>query len=193
MPIPRTIEQLQHFLETHEDFGKINGQEVVSVREDITELRNIFVPKDTYYKAVLRGIVLTYSKSQIASSALTLFLTDESIYGRQIIPKPADPGWYTTEFPGLVPANTYDLALQKAREIGFTESDLLTYALNLFANNPGINQIYDAYIENLCKQHNVNASYVELKILGWLKYQARKKRLELSLTAGEFVDRAKLP
>ena len=193
MPVPRTIEQLQHFLETHEDFGKINGQEVVSVREDITELRNIFVPKNTYYKAVLRGTVLTYSKSQIAESALTLFLTDESIYSRQIVPKPAEPGWYNTEFPALVPGNLYELTLQKAREIGFTESDLLTYALNLFANNPGINQIYDAYIENLCKQHKVNASYVELKILGWLKYQARKKRLELSLTAGEFVDRAKLP
>jgi len=144
MPVPRTIEQLQHFLETHEDFGKINGQEVVSVREDVTELRNIFVPKDTYYKAVLRGTVLTYSKSQIAESALTLFLTDESIYSRQIVPKPAEPGWYNTEFPALVPGNLYELTLQKAREIGFTESDLLTYALNLFANNPGINQIYDA-------------------------------------------------
>jgi hypothetical protein len=193
MPIPKTIEQLQHFIETHEDFGKINGQEVVSIREDQTELRNIFVPKDTYYKAVLRGTVLTYSKSQIASSALTLFLTDESIYSRQIVPKPADPGWYTTEFPGFVSANTYDLALQRAREIGFSESDLLTYALNLFTNNPGINQIYDTYIENLCKQHNVKANYVELKILGWLKYQARKKRLELSLERGEFVERAKLP
>ncbi|MCC5667776.1 hypothetical protein LC653_28835 [Nostoc sp. CHAB 5784] len=193
MPVPRTIEQLQHFLETHEDFGKINGEEVVSVRENTIELSNIFVPKDTYYKAVLRGTVLTYSKSQIAESALTLFLTDESIYSRQIIPKPADPGWYTTEFPCFVPGNNYDLALQKAKEIGFTESDLLTYALNLFANNPGINQIYDAYIENLCKQHNVEANYVELKILGWLKYQARKKRLELSLAAGEFVDRGKLP
>lgn len=193
MPIPRSIEQLQQFLETHEDFGKINGQEVVSIREDITELRNIFVPKDTYYKAVLRGTVLTYSKSQIASSALTLFLTDESIYSRQIIPKPADSGWYNTEFPAFVPANTYELACSRAREIGFSESDLLTYALNLFANNPGINQIYDAYIENLCKQHNVKADYVELKILGWLKYQARKKRLELSLAAGEFIDRGKLP
>lgn len=193
MPIPKTIEQLQHFLETHEDFGKINGQEVVSIREDVKELRNIFVIKDTYYKAVLRGTVLTYSKSQIASSALTLFLTDESIYCRQIVPKPADSGWYTTEFPAFVPANIYDLALQKAREIGFSESDLLTYALNLFAKNPGINQIYDAYIENLCKQHNVNASYVELKILGWLKYQARKKRFELSLAEGSFVNRAKLP
>lgn len=193
MPIPRTIEQLQHFLETHKDFGKINGQEVVLIREDVIELRNIFVPKDTYYKAVLRGTVLTYSKSQIAESALTLFLTDESIYGRQIVPKPADPGWYNTEFPCLVPANLYELTLQRAREIGFTESDLLTYALNLFANNPGINGIYNAYIENLCKQHNVKADYVELKILGWLKYQARKKRLELSLAAGKFVDRAKLP
>ncbi|MHC5861316.1 hypothetical protein [Nostoc sp.] len=193
MPTPRTIEQLQHFLETHEDFGKINGQEVVSVREDVTKLSNIFVPKDTYYKAVLRGTVLTYSKSQIASSALTLFLTDESIYSRQIVPKPADPGWYTTEFPAFVPANTYDLACARAREIGFSESDLLTYALNLFASNPGINGIYNAYIENLCKQNNVEANYVELKILGWLKYQARKKRLELSLAAGEFIDRAKLP
>ena len=193
MPIPRTIEQLQHFLETHEDFGKINGQEVVSVREDVTELSNIFVPKDTYYKAVLRGTVLTYSKSQIAESALTLFLTDESIYGRQIIPKPASAGWYNTEFPAFVPANTYELTLQKATKIGFSKSDLLTYALNLFANNPGINAIYSAYIENLCKQHNVKANYVELKILGWLKYQARKKRLELSLAAGKFVDRAKLP
>lgn len=193
MPIPKTIEQLQQFLETHEDFGKINGQEVVSVREDITELRNIFVPKDTYYKAVLRGTVLTYSKSQIASSALTLFLTDESIYSRQIVPKPADSGWYNTEFPAFVPANTYELACFRAREIGFSESDLLTYALNLFANNPGINGIYNAYIENLCKQHNVKAEYVELKILGWLKYQARKKRLELSLERGEFIDRGKLP
>ncbi|OCQ92264.1 hypothetical protein BCD64_00165 [Nostoc sp. MBR 210] len=193
MPIPKTIEQLQHFLDTHEDFGKINGQEVVSVREDIKELSNIFVPKDTYYKAVLRGTVLSYSKSQIASSALTLFLTDESIYSRQIVPKPSEPGWYNTEFPAFVPANTYELACARAKEIGFSESDLLTYALNLFANNPGINAIYNAYVENLCKQHGVNASFVELKILGWLKYQARKKRLELSLAAGEFVDRAKLP
>lgn len=193
MPVPKTIEQLQHFLETHEDFGKINGQEVVSIREDVKELSNIFVPKDTYYKAVLRGTVLSYSKSQIATSALTLFLTDESIYSRQIIPKPVDSGWYTTEFPAFVPTNTYELACSKAREIGFNESDLLTYALNLFANNPGINQIYNAYIENLCKQHDVKADYVELKILGWLKYQARKKRLELSLAAGQFVDRAKLP
>ncbi|PHM07589.1 hypothetical protein [Nostoc sp. 'Peltigera malacea cyanobiont' DB3992] len=193
MPIPRTIEQLQQFLETHEDFGKINGQDVVSIREDITEIRNIFVLKDTYYKAILRGTVLTYSKSQIAEYALTLFLTDESIYSRQIIPKPADSGWYTTEFPCFLPGNIYDLALQKAKEIGFTESDLLTYALNLFANNPGINQIYNAYVENLCKEHKVEASYVELKILGWLKYQARKKRLELSLATGSFVERAKLP
>lgn len=193
MPIPRTIEQLQHFLATHEDFGKINGQEVVSIREDVKEVSNIFVPKDTYYKAVLRGTVLTYSKSQIAESALTLFLTDESIYGREIVPKPADSGWYTTEFPAFVPANTYELACSRAREIGFSESDLLTYALNLFANNPGINAIYNAYIENLCKQYNVKADYIELKILGWLKYQARKKRLELSLAAGKFVDRARLP
>jgi hypothetical protein len=193
MPTPKTIEQLQQFLETHEDFGKINDQEVVSISEDITELRNVFVPKDTYYKAVLRGTVLTYSKSQIGSSALTLFLTDPSIYSRQIIPKPADSGWYNTEFPAFVPANTYELACSKAEEIDFTQSDLMTYALNLFATNPGINAIYNAYIENLCKQHNVKANYVELKILGWLKYQARKKRLELSLDAGEFIDRGKLP
>jgi hypothetical protein len=193
MPVPRTIEQLKHFLETHEDFGKINGQEVVSIREDTVELSNIFVTKDAYYKAVLRGTALTYSKSQIATSALTLFLTDESIYSRQIVPKPADSGWYNTEFPAFVPANIYELTLQKAKEIGFTESDLMTYALNLFANNPGINVIYNAYIEKLCKQHNVNADYIELKILGWLKYQARKKRLELSLAAGKFVERAKLP
>nr|MDZ8061277.1 hypothetical protein [Nostoc sp. EkiNYC01] len=193
MPIPRTIEQLQHFLETHEDFGKINGQEVVSIREDVKELRNIFVPKDTYYKAILRGTVLSYSKSQIATSSLTLFLTDESIYSRQIVPKPADSGWYNTEFPAFVPANTYELACSKAEEIGFTQSDLMTYALNLFATNPGVNAIYNTYIENLCKQHNVKADYVELKILGWLKYQARKKRLELSLAAGEFIDRGKLP
>jgi hypothetical protein len=193
MPIPRTIEQLQHFLETHEDFGKINGQEVVSIREDVKELSNIFILKETYNKAVLRGTALSFSKSQTATFALTQFLTDESIYGRQIIPKPAEPGWYTTEFPCFVPANIYNLALQKARETGFTESDLLTYALNLFITNPGINIIYNSYLETLCKEHNVNANYVELKILGWLKYQARKKRLELSLEAGKFIDRAKLP
>lgn len=136
---------------------------------------------------------MTYSKSQIGSSALTLFLTDPSIYSRQIIPKPADSGWYNTEFPAFVPANTYELACSKAEEIGFTQSDLMTYALNLFATNPGINAIYNTYIENLCEQHNVNAEYVELKILGWLKYQARQKRYQMSLEAGHFVDRAKLP
>ncbi|MBN3875181.1 hypothetical protein [Nostoc sp. JL23] len=193
MPVPKTIEQLQHFLETHEDFGKINGQEVVRVRDDVVELCNIFVTREAYNKAVLRGTALSFSKSQIATFALTQFLTDESIYSRQIVPKPADPGWYTTEFPCFIPANIYELACSKAQEINFTESDLLTYALNLFVSNPGINAIYNAYIEKLCKQHNVNADYVELKILGWLKYQARKKRLELSLAAGEFVDRAKLP
>lgn len=193
MPVPRTIEELEHFLETHQDFGKLNGQEVVSVREDVVELRNIFVVRETYTASVLRGTALSFSKSQTATFALTQFLTDESIYGRQIIPKPADPGWYTTEFPAFVPANIYELACSKARVINFTESDLLTYALNLFTTNPGINAIYNAYIENLCKQHNVNADYVELKILGWLKYQARKKRYELSLSAGRFVDRGKLP
>jgi hypothetical protein len=193
MPVPKTIEQLQHFLETHEDFGKINGQDVVSIREDTTELCNIFVLKETYNKAVLRGTALSFSKSQTATFALTQFLTDESIYSRQIIPKPADRGMYSTEFPGFVPTNIYELACSKAREINFTESDLLTYALNLFVTNPGINAIYNAYIDNLCKQHNVNPSFVELKILGWLKYQARKKRLELSLSRGSFVDRAKLP
>lgn len=193
MPIPKTIEQLQHFLETHEDFGKINGQDVVSVREDTIEICNVFVLKETYSKAVLRGTALSFSKSQTVVFALTQFLTDESIYSRQIIPKPADPGWYTTEFPCFVPANIYEIACSKAKEIGFTESDLLTYALNLFVTNPGVNTIYNAYIDKLCKQHNVNASYVELKILGWLKYQARKKRLELSLASGSFVERAKLP
>lgn len=193
MPVPRTIEQLQQFLETHEDFGKINGQEVVSVREHTVELSNIFVLKKTYYKALLRGTVLTYPKSQIATSALTLFLTDPSIYSRQIIPKPADSGWYNTEFPAFVPANTYELACSKAKEINFSESDLMTYALNLFANNPGINAIYNTYIEALCKQHNVDAAYIELKILGWLKFQARLKRYRMSLEAGYFIDRAKLP
>lgn len=115
MPIPRTIEQLRDFLETHEDFGKINGQEVVSIREDVTKLRNIFVVKKTYNEAVLRGTALSFSKSQTAAFALNLFLTDESIYSRQIIPKPADPGWYTTEFPCFVPGNTYDLAFKKLK------------------------------------------------------------------------------
>ncbi|MEH2254604.1 hypothetical protein [Nostoc sp.] len=193
MPMPKTIEQLRHFLETHEDFGKINGQEIVTVREDTVELSNIFVLKETYYKALLRGTVLTYPKSQIATSALTLFLTDESIYSRQIIPKPADSGMYSTEFPGFVPANLYELACSKAKEINFSESDLMTYALNLFANNSGINAIYNAYIEKLCKQYNVTSEYVELKILGWLKFQARLKRYRMSLEAGYFIDRAKLP
>lgn len=193
MPVPKTIEQLQYFLETHEDFGKINGQDVVSVREDVIELRNIFVLKETYNKAVLRGTALSFSKSQTATFALTQFLTDESIYGRQIVPKPADSGMYSIEFPAFVPANIYELACSKARVINFTESDLLTYALNLFISNPGINATYGAYIEKLCNQHNVNASYIELKILGWLKYQARKKRLELSLSTGSFVERGKLP
>lgn len=193
MPIPRNIEQLQQFLETHEDFGKINGEDVVSIREGTVELSNIFVTKDAYYKAVLRGTVLTYSKSQIGSSALTLFLTDPSIYSRQIIPKPADSGWYNTEFPAFVPANTYELVCSRAKEIDFTESDLMTYALNLFATNPGINAIYDTYIEALCKRHNVNREYIELKILGWLKFKAREKRYRLSLEAGYFIDRAKLP
>jgi hypothetical protein len=193
MPVPQTIEQLQHFIETHKDFGKINGQDVVSIRDDTAEICNIFIPKETYNKAMLRGTALSFPKSQIATFALTQFLTDESIYSRQIVPKPADPGWYTTEFPCFVPANIYEMARSKAKEINFTESDLLTYALNLFVTNPGVNAIYNAYIDKLCKQHNVNPSFVELKILGWLKYQARKKRLYLSLASGSFVDRAKLP
>jgi hypothetical protein len=193
MPVPQTIEQLRHFLDTHEDFGKINGQEVVSIREDTIELKGVFVLKETYNKAVLRGTALSFSKSQTATFALTQFLTDESIYSRQIVPKPADAGWYTTEFPCFVPANVYEMACTRAKEIGFTESDLLTYALNLFVTNPGVNAMYNAYIDNLCKQHNVDASYVELKILGWLKYKAREKRLALSLASGSFVDRAKLP
>lgn len=193
MPVPRTVEQLQYFIDTHKDFGKINGQDVASIREDTIEIFNVFVPKETYNKAVLRGTALSFSKSQTATFALTQFLTDESIYGRQIVPKPAESGWYATEFPCFVPANIYELACAKAKEIGFTESDLLTCALNLFATNPGVNTMYNAYIDKLCKQHNVNASYVELKILGWLKYKAREKRLALSLANGSFVDRAKLP
>ncbi len=193
MPIPRSIEDLETFLETHKDFGKLNGEEVVSIREDTIELSNIFVLANTYTKAVLRGTALGYSKSGIASSALTLFITDPSIYGREIVPKPADPGWYSTEFPVFVPINTYELALSRAKVIGFSGSDLLTYALNLFANNPGINAMYDAYIQALCKKYNVTASQVEQKILGWLKYKAREKRYRLSLELGYFVDRAKLP
>lgn len=193
MPVPKTIEQLQHFLDVHKDFGKINGKDVVSIREDTVELCNIFILQETYKRAVLRGTVLSFSKSQTATFALSQFLTDESIYSRQIIPKPADSGMYVTEFPCFVPANIYELACSKAEEIGFTQSDLLTYALNLFVTNPGLNAIYNAYIDKLCNEYNVNASYVELKILGWLKYQARKKRLELSLLSGSFVNRAKLP
>ncbi|MHC5755834.1 MAG: hypothetical protein ACYTXF_35395 [Nostoc sp.] len=193
MPVPRNMEQLKEFLDTHPEFGKINGEEVVSIREDTVEISNVFVTEQIYNKAMLRGTVLTYSKSQIATSSLTLFFTDESIYSRQIVPKPADRGWYTIEFPSFVPANTYELACSKAKEIGFTESDLMTYALNLFASNPGINAIYDNYIEALCKRHNVNREYIELKILGWLKFKAREKRYRLSLEAGYFIDRAKLP
>lgn len=193
MPVPRTIEQLKNFLDTHSDFGKINGEEVASIREDTVEISDVFVTEQIYNKAMLRGTVLTYSKSQIATSALTLFFTDESIYSRQIVPKPADSGWYTIEFPAFVPANLYEFVCSRAEEIGFTESDSMTYALNLFATNPGINAKYDAYIDALCKRHNVNREYVELKILGWLKYKAREKRYRLSLEAGYFIDRAKLP
>ncbi len=193
MPVPRSIPELKNFLDKHaQEFGKINGEEVVSVKEDSVEVAGVCVPQKLYYKALVMGTALSYSKSQILVSGLTLFLADVNVWDDEPIPKPADQGWYTTEFLAVVPDNIYQLACSRAQAIGFNKSDLLTYALHLFVDSPGINAMYDAWMQASCEKYNANPQYIELKVLGWLKYQARLKRYQMSLEAGHFIEKAKL-
>lgn len=188
---PQTLEELEQWVATHQDHGKINGEDVF--KTGTTEFRYGMVPGDIYDLALLRGAPLSFSKSDIGTYAFTRFASSPLIkiaeeYSLLV------PGEFNakTEFRAYIPTGLYDLVQQKKEKLGYSNSQLMTIALALFIYDPGITALYDDFIEGLAQKHSISVEDVQQKIFDFRRYQARVKRLELSRQRGEFVSDRKL-
>jgi hypothetical protein len=188
---PQTLEELEQWVSSHQDHGKINGEPAFST--GTTEFRYGMVPGDIYDLALLRGALLSFTKSDIGTYAFTRLASSPLIQIAEEY-KLLVPGEFEskTEFRASIPNGLYELVQQKKESLGYSNSQVMTIALALFIYDPGITALYDKYVKGLAEKHSISVEKVQQKIFDLRRYQARVKRLELSRKKGKFVSDRKL-
>lgn len=187
---PQTIEELEQWLDTHQDYGKINGQAIIQT--GTIEVRSGFVPGDLYDEALLVGAAFSFNKSDIGTHALFKFLSSPAT--ELVKSKLIDLNQYDakTEFRAYVPTSLHNLAMAVKDRLGWNNSQLMTLALSLFVSDLGIKEVYRQFLDQISEQSGLSRAEIEQKIFDCRRYEARVKRLELSKQRGEFVSDRKL-
>jgi hypothetical protein len=187
---PGTIEELEQWLEAHEDDGKINGERVI--KTGTIEIRSGFVPGDLYDEALLVGAAFSFNKSDIGTHALLKFLSSpvtELIKSQllQLCQYEAK-----TEFRAYIPTSLHSLSMAARDKFGWNNSQLMTLALSLFVNDLGVKEVYEQFLDQIAEQSGLTTAEIQQKIFDCRRYEARVKRLELSRQRGEFVSDRKI-
>jgi hypothetical protein len=190
MAKPKTIQELEQWIESHQDHGKINGEPIIKTGS--VEMRSGFVPGDLYDKALLVGAAFSFSKTDIGTHAMLKFLSSpvKGLMKEKLI----ELGNYEakTEFRAYIPTSLYELVMHKRNELEWNNSQLMTLALSLFVNDLGIKEVYQQFLDQISAQSDLSSNQIEQKIFDCRRYEARVKRLELSRQKGEFVSDRKL-
>lgn len=187
---PQTIEELEQWVESRQDYGKINGEP--AIQTGTIEIRSGFVPGDLYDEALLVGAAFSFNKSDIGTHSLLKFLS--SPVTEMMENKLIELGQYEakTEFRAYIPTSLHNLAMAAKDKLGWNNSQLMTLALSLFVSDLGIKEVYRQFLNQISEQSGLTAAEIEQKIFDCRRYEARVKRLELSKQRGEFVSDRKL-
>lgn len=187
---PQNIEELEQWIDAHQDDGKIDGQPVIQA--GTIEFRSGFVPGNLYDEALLVGAAFSFSKSNIGTHSLLKFLA--SPLTEMLQSQLLELGQYEpkTEFRAYIPTSLYNLAIATRDKLGWNNSHLMTVSLCLFVSDPGVKQAYQGFLTQVSEQSGLSATEVEQKIFDRRRYEARVKRLELSRQRGEFVGDRKI-
>lgn len=188
---PKTIEELKHYLDTHQDEGKINGQYLF--QHEVKEYRGGFVPSSVYNLALLRGAAFSFTKSDIGREAFLRFATNPAVIAgtrQKIIQSPIPTG--KTEFRAYIPTGLHDLVVAKQEAIGLNNAEVMTLALSLFIFDPAFEAIYNNFVSSLAQTYNCSVEDIENKIFDYWRHAGRVNRYNLSLERGYFVDDHKL-
>ncbi len=188
---PQTLEELEQWVASRQDHGKINGEPVIAT--GTIELRSGFVPGDLYNEALLIGATFSFNKSDIGTHALLKLLA--SPVTQMMQDKYLELGEYEakTEFRAYIPTSLYNLTMGVKDRLGWNNSQLITLALSLFVNDLGIKEVYQQFLKQIADKSGLSTAEVEQKIFDCRRYEARIKRLELSRAKGEFISDRKLP
>lgn len=187
---PETLQELEEWLESHQDHGKINGEPIIKTGS--IEIRSGLVPENLYNEALLIGAAFSFSKSNIGTHALLKLLS--SSVTEMMKDKMLELGSYGAdrEFRCYVPTSLHNLAMVAKEKLGFNNSQLMTLALSLFVNDLGIKEVYKQYLDQIATDAGLSTTEIEQKIFDCRRYEARVKRLELSRAKGEFMSDRKL-
>ena len=187
---PQTLEELEQWVASHEDHGKINGEPIIQTGS--VEVRSGLVPGDLYDEALLVGAAFSFNKSDIGTHALLKLLSSPMTELMQN--KLIELGQYEakTEFRAYIPTSLYNLAMATKDRLSWNNSQLMTLALSLFVSDLGVKEVYQKFLNQITEASGLSAAEIEQKIFDCRRYEARVKRLELSRQKGEFVDDRKL-
>ncbi len=192
MARPETIEELRDWIESHQDAGKINGESVVPVGTD--EFRG-WVSGSLYNAALLRSAPLSFTKSDILTAGAVKLLSNAIINGAEagaIAPQDLsiEEG---TEFRGFLPKGIYQLLQTKKKELGYSNSQVMTLILVYFAYDPGIEKIYRQWVNGVAMNLGCSVAEVEQAVYDYRRLEARQRRYEMCLKQGKFVSDRKVP
>ena len=187
---PQTLEELEAWVASHDDHGKINGQPVI--KPGTVELRSAMIPGNLYDEALLIGAAFSFTKSDLGTHALFQLLASPitELMKDGLIELATQES--KTEFRAYIPSRLYDLAMATKEELSLNNSQLMTLALSLFVSDLGVRRVYSRFLVQVSESSGLSPSEIEQKIFDCRRYEARVKRLELSRQRGEFVTDRKL-
>lgn len=190
MTKPTTLQELKTWVESHSEDGKINGQCVVV--EGTTEFRTGIVPGWLYDEVLLKGAALSFTKSQIGTCAFVKFLENpiDDFLEKKILQIAEYEA--TTEFRCYIPNALYNLAIAVKERLQINNSQLMTLALGIWANDLTIVKLFELYIDDLAQSHQKSRDEIYQAIFDYRRLEARKQRLKMSEKLGYFVTDRKI-
>jgi hypothetical protein len=192
MTKPTSIPELESWVDQHENDGTINGVPVF--QEGRSEIRYGFIPGDLYDLALTRAAPFGWNKSEIATHGAALLLSNaiiETAALKLVTPLNCEDGT-GTEFRAYLPTGTYNLVQEAKSNLGWTNSQTMALIVAYFAYSPGIEKIYQKWVQEFAQAHGLTVPEVEELIYQRRLLQARKQRLKMSKQQGRFIDDRKV-
>jgi len=192
MAKPETIEELRQWIETHQDAGKIAGQSIILQGTD--EFRGV-VSGGLYDAALLHSAPLSFTKSDILTAGAVKLLSNAIINGAEagaIVPQDLEIE-QGTAFRGYLPRGIYQLLIAKKKELGYSNSQMMTLILVYFAYDPGIEKIYRNWVDGIAINLGCNVADIEGAVYDHRRLEARQRRYEMSLKQGKLITDRKIP
>ncbi len=188
---PNSVEELQAFVSTYAEAGKINGEQIIL--DNSVELQG-YVTADLYNRALYRSAPWGFDKGKIATTGVFLLLQNPAIKAGIgfDIPTYRKEQEGVRHFRSLIPLSTYNLLHKYIDAINLNTSQITTLVLTYFAHDATVEQIYQQFLADTTAKFNASEEQVEETIDKHLKLKARTNRLNLKLAGDPEAEAEKL-